>query len=167
MTTHSSAPVREETPHANRTTRTATVLNVLKQRALSVLNDSSIDPESRAILRYALETNDPWLAKMVKQADAVEPVIDNLPERGNDAAGNMIEVLVDLICRPGDEPKTKSVALLVLLSTLERSTESKALANSAKHFAFAHCGDVSFDNMVEAQIAAFEAELFTWSAPVP
>ncbi len=171
MATHGSATAREETPHANQT-RTATLINALNQQALSVLNDTSIDAESRAILRYALEANDPWFAKLVQQAEATEPVIDDLnqpqtAEGSKDGLyGNKIELLVDLICRPGDEPKTKASALLVLLSTLERSTESKALANSAKHFAFAHCGDVTFDNMVDAQIAAFEANLFGGSTPV-
>jgi hypothetical protein len=29
------------------------------------LNDTSIDPQSRAITRYAMEINDPWLAELV------------------------------------------------------------------------------------------------------
>jgi hypothetical protein len=57
MANHSSASVRE-TPHVNQTSRTNTIINALKQRAQAVLNDSSIDPQSRAIIRYALETND-------------------------------------------------------------------------------------------------------------
>jgi hypothetical protein len=56
MTTHgSSAETREATPHVNLTTRTATNMNALKRRAQVVLNDKSIDPQSRAIIRYALE----------------------------------------------------------------------------------------------------------------
>ena len=76
MTTHSSATVRE-TPHVNQTSRTNTIINALKQRAQAVLNDSSIDPESRAIIRYALETNDPWLADLVRRADAGETIVDS------------------------------------------------------------------------------------------
>lgn len=68
MANHSSATVRE--PHVNRTTRTNTILNALKRRAQSVLNDKSIDPQSRAIIRYAMETHDPWLAELVRRADA-------------------------------------------------------------------------------------------------
>ncbi len=75
MSTHSSATVRE-TPHVNQTSRTNTFINALKQRAESVLNDRSIDPQSRAIIRYALETNDPWLAELVRRADAGETLID-------------------------------------------------------------------------------------------
>ena len=76
MTTHSSATVRE-TPHVNQTSRTNTIINALKQRAQAVLNDRSIDLQSRAIIRYALETNDPWLAELVRRADAGESVIDS------------------------------------------------------------------------------------------
>src|SRR5215207_7597657 len=79
MANHSSATVRTaETPHANQTSRTNTIINALKQRAQAVLNDTSIDAHSRAIIRYALETNDPWLAKLVRRADAGEDVVDNL-----------------------------------------------------------------------------------------
>ena len=76
MANHSSATVRE-TPHVNQTSRTNTIINALKQRAQAVLNDSSIDPQSRAIIRYALETNDPWLAKLLRRADAGETVINS------------------------------------------------------------------------------------------
>ena len=75
MANDSSATVRE-TPHVNRTSRTNTIVNVLKQRAQAVLYDKSIDPESRAIIRYALETNDPWLAELVRRADARETIVD-------------------------------------------------------------------------------------------
>ncbi len=80
MASHSSATVREETPHVNRTSRTNTIINALKRRAQAVLNDTSIDPQSRAIIRYALETNDPWLARLVRRADAGESVVENLSD---------------------------------------------------------------------------------------
>ena len=76
MASHSSAGARE--PHVNRTTRTATIINALKQRAQSVLNDKSIDAQSRAIIRYALETNDPWLAELVRRAEAGERNLDTI-----------------------------------------------------------------------------------------
>ena len=75
MSTHSSATVRE-TPHVNQTSRTNTFINALKERAQAVLNDPLIDAQSRAIIRYALETNDPWLAELVRRADAGETLID-------------------------------------------------------------------------------------------
>ncbi|HEX3250422.1 MAG TPA: hypothetical protein VHS05_13410 [Pyrinomonadaceae bacterium] len=51
MADHSSASTRQQTPHANRTTRTNTIVNALKQRVLSVLSDESIDAETRAVIR--------------------------------------------------------------------------------------------------------------------
>ena len=66
MANHSSVTVREHTPHSIQTSKTNTIVNALKRRAQAVLNDSSIDPQSRAIIRYALEVNDPWLAELVR-----------------------------------------------------------------------------------------------------
>ena len=82
MASHSSA-TREETPHILETSRTNTIINALKRRAQAVLHDKSIDAQSRAIIRYALETNDPWLAELVRRADAGEDVIDDMRGFGN------------------------------------------------------------------------------------
>ena len=161
MTTHSSATVRQ-TPHVNQTSRTNTIVNALKQRAQAVLNDSSIDPESRAIIRYALETNDPWLAEFVHRADAGETVVDSAGfVKTSSTDEEKIAALAKLICRTGDEAGTKSAALLVLMSTLENASHPKALANLAKHFAFTRCGELNLNGMVEAQIAVLESELLT------
>ena len=78
MASHSSAPARAEAPHVNQTSRTNTIVNALKRRAQAVLNDESIDAQSRAIIRYALETYDPWLARLVRRAEAGEDVVDNV-----------------------------------------------------------------------------------------
>src|SRR2546423_6716369 len=121
MANHSSATVRE-TPHSTKTSRTNTIVNALKRRAQAVLNDKSIDPQSRAIIRYALETNDPWLAELVRRADAGEDVIDDLQSletNEDDASEEKITALAEMICRAGDEPPTKSAALLVLMAALE------------------------------------------------
>jgi D-aminopeptidase len=61
MASHSSASTREETPHVTETITTITISDALKRRAQSLINDSSIDSQWRAVIRYALETNDPWL----------------------------------------------------------------------------------------------------------
>ena len=74
MASHSSATMREDTPHGNETTRTNTIINALRRRAQAVLNDETIDPQSRAVIRYALEINDPWLAELVRRAEAGESV---------------------------------------------------------------------------------------------
>lgn len=69
------APHLTETSDPSETTRTATIINALKRRAQAVLNDKSIDPQSRAIIRYGLETNDPWLAELVRRAEAREAIV--------------------------------------------------------------------------------------------
>src|SRR6185295_15097288 len=108
----SSASVRE-TPHVNQ--RTNTFINALKERAQAVLNDPLIDAQSRAIIRFALETNDPLLPELVRRADAGETLLDeagylNIPSTDEEK----VEALAELICRDGDDAGTKSAALLVL-----------------------------------------------------
>ena len=144
MTTHSSATPREETPH---------VSDALKRRAQSIINDKSIDAQTRAVIRYGLEINDPWLPELVRCVDAGESIADGLFVA---SSKEKIESLTDLICQAGDEP---SAALLVLLSTLENSPHPKALANTAKHLAFTRCGELNVLGMVDAQIAALEGRL--------
>jgi hypothetical protein len=149
MLNHSSAREREETPH---------ISDALKRRAQSVINNKSIDAQSRAIIRYGLEINDPGLGDLVRRVDAGETIIDNLNFQ-DDSDEEKIAALSDLICRAGDEPETKSAALLVLMSTLENSTHPKALANTAKHLAFTRCGELNVYGMVDEQIAVLEREL--------
>ena len=162
MASHSSA-----TPHVNRTSRTNTIINALKQRAQSVLNDRSIDAQSRAIIRYALEINDPWLARLVRRAEAGETIVDNMyvpsttETSKDDLSGERIGVLAEIICRAGDEPANKSAALLVLMATLESATHPKAIANTVKHLAFTRCGEMNLHGMVDTQIAVLEGELLS------
>lgn len=112
MANHVSATPRVETPHVNqttRTTRTNTIMNALKERALAVLNDPSIDAESRAIIRCALETNDPWLAEMVRRAEASETKVNasdfsQTPETDRaDSTREKIEALAEIICGAGTD----------------------------------------------------------------
>lgn len=70
-------------------------------------------------------------------------------------------MLTAIICRAGDEPETKSAALLVLMAAVERSPHPKAVANTAKHLAFTHCGELNRHGMVDAQIDLAELELLT------
>ena len=77
MANHSSASLREHTPHGNQS-RTNAIVGALKRRAESVLSDTSIDPQSRAIIRYALETQDPWLARLVRHAEVGEDVVEKI-----------------------------------------------------------------------------------------
>ena len=70
-----------------------------------------------------------------------------------------IETLTFLICRAGDEPETKSAALLVLMATLENTRHPKSLTNIAKHLAFTRCCELNFHGMLDTQIAIVEREL--------
>jgi hypothetical protein len=135
---------------------------LLNEEAQSVINQTSIDPQWRAIVRYGLETNDPWLGDLVRRADAGEPIIDTVdfslePEsEEDDSSEERIEALAEIICRANDEC---AAALFVLMGTLENSTHPKLLANTAKHIAFARCGESNLYGMVDAQIAVVEGEL--------
>ena len=153
MASHSSATTRE--PHVKRTTRTNTILNALTRRAQAVLNDTSIDAQSRVIIRYALETHDPWLARLVRRAESGEEVLDNIQNLETNEE-EKISALAEIICCAGDQ---LAAALLVLMAKIGSANHPRALANTAKHYAFTRCGELNFGGMVDAQIALLESEL--------
>ena len=164
MSTHSSsAPEREATPHATNSITNNTISNAIKRRAQSLINDRSIDENDRAFIRYALATNDtPGLSELVRRVDAGEPIIDEscmLEADDEISTEEKLERLAAMICQAGAQLETRSAALLVLMSTLENSTEPKVLANHVKHIAFTRCGELNCFGMVDAQIAAIESEL--------
>jgi hypothetical protein len=82
-----SATQRRET-HVTKSTRTKTlnlnggskkiISNAIKRRAQAIIEDRSIDAQSRAIIRYGLETNDPWLPELVRRIEAGEPIIETI-----------------------------------------------------------------------------------------
>jgi hypothetical protein len=171
MATHTSATTREDTPHIINSTEPngkRYIANVYRRRAESVINDRTIDSRSRALIRYALETNDPWLAALVRRIDAGKPVdtmdFSQEPQVENDFEVDKIETLAEMICRGGDEPDTKSAALLVLMASLEDSPHPKALANTVKHLAFYHCAERNLCGMIDAEIRVIQAELFAGKA---
>ena len=155
MSKHSSAQERNETPHTINSTNNQTINEALKRRAQSVINDKSIDAETRAIIRYGLEINDPSLPELVRRADAGETLVDNL--HVPPTTEEKVEALTEIICRAGEEP---SAALLVLMATMESAPHPKLLANAAKHFAFTRCVESNLNGMLDAQIAMLESELF-------
>ena len=165
MGTHSSATAHEETPHVTETTRTTTISDALKRRAQSVINDRSIDADNRALVRYALEINDPYLAELVRRADAGESIVDALEHseitepNEESLSSETVEALSEIICQAGDDPESKSAALFVLMGAIEHSNDPKLLANAGKHFAFSRCGEFNLYGMVNAQIAVIEGEL--------
>jgi hypothetical protein len=71
MVTNSSATAHEDTPHTNNST-TNIIKEALKRRARAVIEDRSIDADARAVIRYSLEIDDPWLADLVRRVDAGE-----------------------------------------------------------------------------------------------
>ena len=161
MSTHGSASALEETPHETETIQ-ITISDALRRRAEAVINGSSIDPQWRNIVRYALEINDPLLPDLVQRADAGEKIIDTTvfsetsETNDDDSNEEKIEALAEIICRAGDETVA---ALFVLMGTLENSGHPKLFANTAKHFAFTRCAELNLYRMVDAQLPLVEGEL--------
>ena len=158
-----SAQLRDETPHTTNSTTNQTFSDAVRRRAQSLINDRTIDASERAFIRYALATNDvAGLAELVRRADASEPIIDEsciLEASDEISTEEKVERLAEMICQAGSQLETRSAALLVLMSTLENSTEPKVLANHVKHLAFTRCGELNCYGIVDAQIAAIESEL--------
>ena len=163
MNTHSSASARVETPHETETTQ-ITISDALRRRAQSLINDRSINPQWRAVIRYALEIDDPFLPDLVRRADAGETVIDidavdfsqTSESNEDDSNEEKVEALAGIICRAGEEA---AAALFVLMGTLETSMHPKVLANAGKHVAFTRCAESNLYGIVDAQIAVVESEL--------
>jgi len=161
MTTHSSATAHQDTPHETATTMVA-VSDATKRRAESVINDTTIDPQWRTIIRFALELNDPGLAELVTRAEAGEDIVETFESLRtpvsieDESVLRKVEALAEIIARSGDQP---TAALFILMETLENSTDPKVLASRAKHVAFSRCGELHVYEMVDAEIAELEGEL--------
>ena len=177
MLNHNSAVEREETPHTNPTQNDTLKVNrciavALRRRAESVINNRSIEPQIRNVIRYALETSDPWLAELVRRADAGESLFDTVdlsqtfPANEELPTEEKVEALADIICRSssGDDRATRSAALLVLIAAIESSPHPRELAAVAKQLAFTHCAELNVCGMIESQIALLECELFSGHA---
>ena len=140
MSTHSSsAPERQATPHATNSTTNQTINDAIKRRAQSLIKDRTIDADDRAFISYALATNDAaGLSELVCRVDAGEPIIDDsylLEANDEISTEEKLERLATMICQAGSPPEIRAAALLVLMSTLENSTEPKSTRQSCK----AHC----------------------------
>ena len=141
---HNSAVERGETPHTinpnqEKTLKASRCISVAyRRRAESLINDRSIDAGTRAVIRYALETNDPWLAELVRRACAGESLFDtaDLSHIATSKAHEKlpteekVEALTEIICRSGDDPATRSAALLVLIAMVESSRTQEYLRQS-------------------------------------
>jgi len=183
---HAATLAKGEMPDDTATNRIAkrTITRAIKRRAQALIKSRTLEPESRALIRYALEIEDPWLPELVRRADAGEAIMldfsqspapdaddsseeELAPDAGDSseeklaalAALDSLEFLAEMICRPGDEPLIKSAALLVLMAKLEDAAHPKGLANTLKHLAFTHCGELNLWGMVDTQIAMIEHKL--------
>jgi hypothetical protein len=70
MTTHVSASPREEKSH--------TIDASLKRRARLLITNGSIPRQTRSLIQYALEINDPDLGQVVRRVEAGEMTIEHL-----------------------------------------------------------------------------------------
>jgi hypothetical protein len=176
MLNDNSAVERDETPHTINPTKTDTlkvnrcIAVGLRRRAESVIRDRSIDAGTRSVIRYALETSDPWLAELVRRADGGESLLDTVDFSQTPSTDfnydwpmeEKVEVLTEIICHSGsgDDRATRSAALLVLIASIESSPHPRELAAVAKQLAFTRCGEMNVCGMIESQTAVLEAELF-------
>jgi len=180
MLKDSSASARQQSPHANQhLTQTnlanngsgpannGSELSDLKRRAQAIVNDKSIDPDSRKIISYALLVDDPWLSELVRNLDAGENIAESFEypraaavvediARAEICNEEKVEELAEIICRANERC---AAALVVLMRTLEKSIDAKPLVNKAKHFVFARCAESDLLGLVDTQIAVIEAEL--------
>jgi hypothetical protein len=160
MTTHSSATAHQETPHKAETTMIA-VSDATKRRAESMINDKTIDPQWRTIIRFALELNDPFVGELVSRAEAGEDILETFESLRtpvpieDESTLRKVEALAEIISRSGDEP---TAALFILMETLENSTDPKILASRAKHVAFSRYGELHVYQVIDAQLAELEGE---------
>jgi len=138
------------------------VSDATKRRAESVINDKTINPQWRTIIRFALELNDPIVAELVSRAEAGEDIGETVESLRtpvpieDESSLRKVEALAEIIARSGDQP---TAALFILMETLENSTDPRVLANRAKHVAFSHCGELHVYEMIDAQVAELEGEL--------
>ncbi len=162
---HLTRPVEGDRDNSVKNTASQRPISrTIKRRAQALIRSRNVDPESRALIRYALETEDPWLPELVRRTDAGEAIILDFSQSpaADDSSEEKLAVLsalAEMICRPGDEPFIKSAALLVLMAKLENAAHPKGLANAVKHLAFTHCGELNLCGMVDSQIAMLENKL--------
>jgi len=165
--TQTNTSTQTANPATNGTDSRPNNVDALKRRAQAIVNDKSIDPDSRAIISYALQIDDPWLPELVRRMDVGENITESLNypravaviedmSREETCNEEKIEELAEIICGANDRC---AAALVVLMRTLEKSTYPKLLVNKAKHLAFARCAEANLLGLVDTQTAVIEAEL--------
>ena len=79
MARHSSATPRKEKSHNRNSSRKSQGIDAsLKRRARLLITNSSIPRQTRSLIRYALEINDPHLAQVVRRVESGEMTIERL-----------------------------------------------------------------------------------------
>lgn len=95
------------------------------------------------------------LGRGAESVTAVDNVT-SLQAGDDDSHNQQIETLIEMICGAGQEP---AAALLLLMAAIEAAADPQALANTVKHLAFTHCGELNVYGMVDAQISTLHAQL--------
>jgi hypothetical protein len=62
----------------------------VKERARALIDNKAIDAETRSILKYGLDINDPVLEELVCMVERVGALDDNLPETNRNSSGESI-----------------------------------------------------------------------------
>ena len=162
MTTNTSARALEDIPHEIETT-IITISEATKRRAESVINDETIDPQWRTMIRGALKLDDPCLAELLNRAEAGENINETFGSlktsdtNEDDSEAEKIEALAEIICRAGDEPMA---ALFVLMRTLEDSADPDELASAAKSVAFNRCSELACEEWLTLRLKCLNSSLF-------
>jgi hypothetical protein len=88
MARNSNAPARSKTsaqpkqtppqPNQARVLTPSIIDASLKRRARLLIKSSSIPPQTRSLIRYALEIKDPYLGQIVRCVEAGDMTIDSL-----------------------------------------------------------------------------------------
>ena len=105
MTTHSSAQLRTETPHATNSITNKPFSNAVKRRAQSLIKDRSIDRCVRAFIQHTLENEDPYLTKLVRRVDRGKSILTMSPlsKRKSTLKKEETRSTAEIICLAGDQ----------------------------------------------------------------
>ena len=79
MLNDNSAELRGETSHTTNSITNKTISDAVRRRAQSLINDRTIDKCARAFIQHTLETDDPYLAKLVRRVNAGESILTMSP----------------------------------------------------------------------------------------
>ena len=79
MLNDNSAQLRDGTPHATNSISNKPISDAVKRRAQLLIADTAIDDCARAFIQYTLQSEDPYLTKLVRRVDAGESILTISP----------------------------------------------------------------------------------------